>query len=66
MMLAFGPLHLTPETFWGMSPCELQAALDGHSGAGMAIAGAEILRRHEFEALYAQYPDQGEDHGANG
>lgn len=65
MMLAFGPLHLTPETFWSMSACELQAVLDGFYCGDFGGEGPAVLGRREFNALYAQYPDQGEDHGAN-
>ncbi|MEQ1887563.1 MAG: phage tail assembly chaperone [Alphaproteobacteria bacterium] len=66
MRLAFGPLHLTPDTFWRMSPQELQAALDGHAGDGMEAAGRASPGRQEFDALCAQYPDQGVEDAADG
>lgn len=66
MMLAFGPLHLTPQTFWRLSPRELQAALDGFYGGALAGEAAPYLSRDEFEALSIQFPDQGEEHGRAG
>lgn len=59
MGLAFGPLRLAPDMFWRMSPCELQAALDGYFNIGLANQGASALSQGEFEALCAQFPDQG-------
>ena len=57
MGLAFGPLRLTPDIFWRMSPKELQAALDSQAGGGMMAMGFAALERHELDALVAQFPD---------
>lgn len=57
MMLAFGQLRLTPQTFWNISPRELQAALDGFYGDGVERSDALPLSRDEFEALRTQFPD---------
>lgn len=57
MMLAFGQIRLAPQDFWRMSPCELQAAIDGFSG-GLLMDAAPVLNRAEFGVLHDQYPDQ--------
>lgn len=56
MMLAFGQIRLAPRDFWRMSPCELQAAIDGFFGAAFADA-APRLNRAGFNELYRQYQD---------
>lgn len=63
MGLAFGQLRLAPDHFWRMSPCELQAALDGYYGGGWCGAMPQALNRSEFDALCAQFPDQGIENG---
>ena len=61
MRLGFGQLCLAPDQFWRMSPCEMQAALDGFYCSDFAAEGSAVLGRHEFNALSAQFPDQGEE-----
>lgn len=56
MMLAFGQIRLAPQNFWRMSPCEMQAAIDGFYGCSVMEA-APVLSRLEFGILYDQYPD---------
>ena len=54
MALGLGVLRLPPLHFWAMSLPELNAALEGYTGAAWAAAP---LSRHEFGALIRRYPD---------
>lgn len=54
MALGLGVLGLPPAQFWAMSLPELNAALDGLTGAAW---GLDPIDRHEFGALMARYPD---------
>lgn len=57
MALGLGVLGLPPAQFWAMSLPELNAALDGLTGAAW---GLDPIDRHEFGALMARYPDNQE------
>ncbi|MEM6487342.1 MAG: rcc01693 family protein [Pseudomonadota bacterium] len=58
MRLGLGVLRLAPETFWAMTPVELDRALEG---AGLAPHGRGLLGiapgRAALEALMARFPD---------
>ncbi len=54
MALGLGVLRLTPPHFWAMSLPELNAALEGLTGAAWA---AEPISRHRLGALMDRYPD---------
>jgi uncharacterized phage protein (TIGR02216 family) len=53
MQWGLGPLGLAPETFWAMTPKELEAALHWRL-AGMAAAP---LDRAGLDDLMTRYPD---------
>ncbi len=55
MALGLGVLRLPPAHFWSMSMSELNAAVEGHTGAAWAAAP---ISQHEFGALMGRYPDQ--------
>ena len=56
--LGLGVMGLSPDLFWRLSLVEWRAAVEGHalrvSGGGRAAP----LRRDEFGALLARYPDK--------
>ncbi|MGE0213490.1 MAG: phage tail assembly chaperone [Parvibaculaceae bacterium] len=55
MVLGLGALALKPGDFWGMTPVELQAALEGIFGK----APSAPFARADFEVLMRAYPDEG-------
>ena len=57
MRLGLGGLCLSPETFWAMTPIELQRALEG---AGLLISAGRgsWMERATLERLMARYPDK--------
>jgi uncharacterized phage protein (TIGR02216 family) len=65
MGLAFGQLRLTPKQFWRITPRELQAALDGFYGGVFGGEAIPVMGRRDFDALCAQFPDQGINHAPN-
>ncbi|MEZ5900699.1 MAG: phage tail assembly chaperone [Hyphomicrobiaceae bacterium] len=56
MALGLGVLGLPPDTFWTMTPRELDAMLRGRFGDG---ASRQALSRHELANLMQQFPDDG-------
>ena len=48
-------LSLTPKDFWGMTPAELEAAMEGRFGS----APATPFSRADFEALLRAYARRG-------
>jgi uncharacterized phage protein (TIGR02216 family) len=57
--LGLGPLRLSPDAFWRMTPREFSFALRALAGAA-----SEPLDRPSFDALRARFPDlQRSDHG---
>ena len=56
MQLGLGALRLAPEVFWGMTPVELQRALEG---AGILASGGagSWMERATLEGLIARFPD---------
>lgn len=54
MAAGLGLLGLAPATFWGMTPCELEAALRGRLGLQ---AEAAPLSRAELTRLMHLFPD---------
>jgi len=55
MRLGLGRLGLAPDTFWGMTPAEFRAALEG---AGLLPAGGDAMSRDRLEALMRAHPDR--------
>ena len=53
MVLGLGALSLAPRDFWGMTPAELEAAIEGAFGRAPAVP----FSRADFEALMRAYPD---------
>lgn len=56
--LGLGRLRLTPETFWAMTPLELECAAMGAFGAADAPLG-----RDDLDRLMALHPDRSEEDG---
>ena len=54
MAFGLGVLKLPPAQFWNMTPRELEAALRGHYGRGIA---APAFGRPSLQALMTDYPD---------
>jgi len=59
MRFGFGTLRLGPCEFWGMTPRELAAAVEGTSGRSRGRPPA----RPTLEALMRAFPDGGANHG---
>jgi uncharacterized phage protein (TIGR02216 family) len=59
MALGFGRLRLSSEAFWGMTPRELAAAIDGLRGHA-----GETMARAALAELMARYPDQADGYKA--
>jgi len=55
MALGLGLLRLSPQSFWSMTLCELEAALDG--ALGRFWREAAPLRRADLDSLMQRYPD---------
>jgi uncharacterized phage protein (TIGR02216 family) len=54
MMAGLGHLGLPPSTFWAMTLPELDAALRGHYGIGLATS---LMTRSALSALMRSHPD---------
>lgn len=54
MATGLGVLGWTPDTFWGATPDELRAALDGRFGR---TARRATVARAEVDALRLRFPD---------
>jgi uncharacterized phage protein (TIGR02216 family) len=54
MAIGLGVLGLAPLVFWALTPRELDAALRGRFGSGLA---PEALSRGDLTALMQQFPD---------
>lgn len=63
MRLGLGRLRLTPETFWAMTPVELERAAEG---AGLALPAGAAPDRQTLATLMARYPDGERDDGKTG
>ena len=55
MRLGLGPLRLTPDRFWALTPAEL-ALMAG-------VDGARVMDRSGLTALMAMYPDEEKNNG---
>ena len=53
MQFGFGVLKLPPQSFWALTPRELEAAMIAHYGAGTPAP----LERPALCALMERYPD---------
>lgn len=61
MRLGLGVLRLAPETFWSMTPVELQRALEG---AGVVPIDGHGLMRTDLDRLMQAHPDRAtSEHG---
>ena len=58
MEIGLGVLGLTPAVFWALTPKELDAALRGKFGSGVA---PQALSARDLSALMQQYPDVSDD-----
>jgi len=56
MAAGLGVLGLAPTVFWAMTPRELDAALRGRLGGGLAPSAPS---RAELQRLMQQFPDDG-------
>ena len=54
MSVGLGVLHLPPDVFWGMTPVEFVAALDG---AGHPFGAGVGPTRRTLGELMARFPD---------
>lgn len=55
-MIAFGHMHFTPDTFWGFSLREWQAALKGYIKKEYGDQ-PQPMRRSRLQQLMKEYPD---------
>ncbi len=55
MAAGLGVLGLTPQSFWAMTPRELDAALRGRLGPHLS---SDAPARSDLERMMRQFPDQ--------
>jgi uncharacterized phage protein (TIGR02216 family) len=58
MAIGLGVLGLTPAVLWALTPKELDAALRGKFGTGVA---PQALSRGDLSALMQAFPDESND-----
>nr|WP_267213129.1 rcc01693 family protein [Chelatococcus asaccharovorans] len=59
MAFGLGVLRLAPTEFWAMTPRELAAAIEGHTGRGLR---STPLGRERLAQLMAAFPDEAGPH----